>query len=269
MIPENYVQQWQEYAPWQSLSMVEHDLVISRALVALFKNEVIRNSLVFRGGTALNKLYIKPPARYSEDIDLVQMHPAPIGSVINAIREVLDPWLREPKRKLTERSVKLIYRYNTFELEPTKLKIEINTTEHFHVRDLRSFEFEVLSEWHEDSAEIITYDLEELMATKLKALYQRRKGRDLFDWWYVLTKNLLEIKDVLPIFERYCHHEQEVITRALFEKNLAMKRDHKDFRLDMRPLLPSTLEWDFDKAYDLVLRNVISRIKGDPWKEEL
>lgn len=269
MIPENYVQQWQENAPWQSLSMVEHDLVISRALVALFKHATIKNSLVFRGGTALNKLYINPPARYSEDIDLVQIHPAPIGSVITSIREVLDPWLGEPKRKLTERSVKLIYKYKTFELEPTKLKIEINTTEHFHVRKLRPFGFEVLSDWYEGSAEIMTYDLEELMATKLRALYQRRKGRDLFDWWYVLVQNLIEIKDTIPIFEKYCQHEQEIITRALFEKSLALKRDHTDFRSDMRPLLPSNLEWDFDKAYDLVTREVITQIKGDPWKEAL
>jgi predicted nucleotidyltransferase component of viral defense system len=269
MIPENYVQQWQEYAPWQSLSMVEHDLVISRALVVLFNHETIRNSLVFRGGTALNKLYINPPARYSEDIDLVQIHRAPIGSVITAIREVLDPWLGEPKRKLTERSVKLIYKYKTFELEPTKLKIEINTTEHFHVRDLRPFGFEVQSDWYEGSTEIMTYDLEELMATKLRALYQRRKGRDLFDWWYVLSQELIDVKDTIPIFEKYCQHEKEVITRALFEKSLALKQNHTDFRSDMRPLLPPNLEWNFDKAYDLVTREVITQIKGDPWKEGL
>lgn len=98
MIPENFVLQWQENAPWQSLSMVEHDLVISRTLIDLYQNDVVRNALVFRGGTALNKLYIKPPARYSEDIDLVQQTSAPIGPVIDAIREALKPWFGEPKR---------------------------------------------------------------------------------------------------------------------------------------------------------------------------
>jgi predicted nucleotidyltransferase component of viral defense system len=87
----------------------------------------------------------------------------------------------------------------------------------------------------------MTCGLEELMSTKLKALYPRRKGRDLFDWWYVLTQDLIQIKDTIPIFEKYCQHEREVITRALFEKSLALKLHHKDFRLDMRPLLPSNL----------------------------
>lgn len=69
MIPESYVEQWRLNAPWQTLAMIEQDLVISRALVELFKQEMVRSSLVFRGGTALNKLYLESPARYSEDID--------------------------------------------------------------------------------------------------------------------------------------------------------------------------------------------------------
>lgn len=266
MIPENFVLQWKEKAPWQSLSMVEHDLVISRALVDLYQNETISNALVFRGGTALNKLYINPPARYSEDIDLVQLKSAPIGPVIDAIRDALFPWFGEPKRIRTERSIKLIYRYKTFEQEPTKLKIEINTTEHFQVNKLRAFPFEARSDWFEGSANIITYDLEELMATKLKALYQRRKGRDLFDWWYVLSKQLINVSTTIPIFQAYCRHEGEEVTRALFEKSLAFKRDHQDFRLDMRPLLPPSVEWDFDRAYNLVLADVISLIPGEAWK---
>ncbi len=107
--------------------MVEQDLIISRALVDLFTHSDIKQSLVFRGGTALNKLYIDPPARYSEDIDLVQLKSEPIGKMLNAIREVLDPWLGAPQRKLSERSAKLIYRYTAVDNTPAKLKIEINT----------------------------------------------------------------------------------------------------------------------------------------------
>src|SRR3990167_10689565 len=114
MIPNIYIEQWSSVAPWQSLSMIEQDLIISRALVALFNNSNVREFLVFRGGTALNKLYITPPARYSEDIDLVQIKSEPIGKTLDTIREVLDPWLGDPQRKLTERSAKLVYRYVSF-----------------------------------------------------------------------------------------------------------------------------------------------------------
>jgi predicted nucleotidyltransferase component of viral defense system len=34
----------------------------------MFSDDLLRNSLAFRGGTALHKLFIRPQVRYSEDI---------------------------------------------------------------------------------------------------------------------------------------------------------------------------------------------------------
>ncbi len=131
MIPESFIESWRQNVSWQTLAMIEQDLIISRALVCLYNHPNVRESLVFRGGTALNKLYIKPPARYSEDIDFVQKKAEPIGETINAIRQALSSWLGEPKRKLTERGIKLVYQYESINKLPSKLKIEINTSEHF------------------------------------------------------------------------------------------------------------------------------------------
>jgi predicted nucleotidyltransferase component of viral defense system len=78
------------------LSQVEQDLVICRALVEIFNHPALKETLAFRGGTALFKLHM-PAARYSEDIDLVQVEPGGIGPLMNGIREVLTPWLGEPK----------------------------------------------------------------------------------------------------------------------------------------------------------------------------
>ncbi len=73
MIPRDYITEWRSEAPWIEDSQVEQDLVISRALVEMFSNPLVAQSLAFRGGTALYKLYLTPAARYSEDIDLVQI----------------------------------------------------------------------------------------------------------------------------------------------------------------------------------------------------
>ena len=72
MIPRDYITQWRERAPWSEDFQVEQDLIISRALVAVFSDPVLAEVLAFRGGTALYKLYLTPPARYSEDIGLIQ-----------------------------------------------------------------------------------------------------------------------------------------------------------------------------------------------------
>lgn len=94
MIPRDYINEWRERAPWNEDFQVEQDLVISRALVEIFSDPVLAESLAFRGGTALYKLYLTPPVRYSEDIDLVQVESGPAGPLMDRLRGVLDPWRR-------------------------------------------------------------------------------------------------------------------------------------------------------------------------------
>jgi predicted nucleotidyltransferase component of viral defense system len=260
MIPELFIEQWQKNAPWQTLAMVEQDLVISRALVNLYSCPDIQKNLIFRGGTALNKMYINPPARYSEDIDLVQLVAEPIGKSLDLIRSVLDPWLGEPKRKLTERSAKLVYRYISIDNTPSKLKIEINTTEHFNVLPIKSENHCVDSEWFNGESIIRVYQLEELMGTKLRALYQRRKGRDLFDLWYAIQNKLINVETVIEIFNKYCAYNNNPITRFDFEKNLESKKQHRDFLMDIKPLLVSNFEWDFNRAVNLVEQEIIHKL---------
>lgn len=253
MIPRGFLEQWRLKAPWQTLAMVEQDLIISRALINLYSHPKVAKSLAFRGGTALNKLFIESPARYSEDIDLVQLEAEPIGDTLSAIRETLDPWLGKPKGKLTKRSAKLIYRYEATDSTPGKLKIEINTTEHFHIQPLDALPYLVESEWFEGKTHIVTYKLAELMATKLSALYQRSKGRDLFDLWLVHRHNMIEVEDVLEVFKAYCHRISNHITRAMFEQSLEQKRNRPDFTSDIQPLLKPEVEWNFEEAFAMVI----------------
>lgn len=62
----------------------------SSALIDIFSHETLHNALAFRGGTPLFKLHLLA-ARYSEDIDLVEVNAKPAGPVMDALREVLDP----------------------------------------------------------------------------------------------------------------------------------------------------------------------------------
>ena len=98
------------------------------------------------------------------------------------------------------------------------------------------------------------------MATKLRALYQRRKGRDLFDVWYAVDRKLINLDKVFDIFFEYNAYNNVKISGEDFIKNIELKKNHRDFNMDMRVLLPSKLHWNFDEAYQFVLDNVISRL---------
>lgn len=98
MIPQSYITAWRKHAPWQEDYQVEQDLIIQRSLIALFSDEFISERLAFRGGTALYKLFLAPAARYSEDIDLVQVKAEPFGAIIDRVREQLS-FLGTPRIK--------------------------------------------------------------------------------------------------------------------------------------------------------------------------
>lgn len=103
---------------------------------------------------------------------------------MDATQEQLNPWLGEPRRKQSEGRVTLIWRFESEEGLPLKLKVEINSREHFTVLGYQQIPFTMTSRWFTGSASITSYNRDELFGTKLRALYQRKKGRDLFDLWY-------------------------------------------------------------------------------------
>ncbi len=122
------------------------------------------------------------------------------------------------------------------------------------------------SEWFSGEANILTYQFEEMMATKFKALYQRRKGRDLFDSWMILKRGEIDVGRTIKLLEEYCEKVDEQITRALFEQNLILKRGHPDFNFDMESLLAVGTEWDFDKAFKMIMSELVPKLKGEAWK---
>jgi len=270
MIPRDYITEWRAQAPWVQDFQVEQDLVISRALIAIFSHPALKDALAFRGGTALYKLHLKPAARYSEDIDLVQTEAEPAGPMMDALREILDPWLGEPRWKQTEGRVTVTYRFESEDRPPIplKLKVEINSREHFAVYGFKRLPFGVKSRWFEGECRIQTYELDEMLGTKLRALYQRKQGRDLFDLATALKMSDVNRGRVVEAFSEYLSHAGQRVTRAQFEQNLAAKLEDPEFVADIGPLLSGGFKWDIEEAAPIVLEELITRLPGEPWKGE-
>jgi len=268
MIPAYQIAEWRQFAPWKPNAQVEQDFVISRALVEIFEKPFLGESLAFRGGTALYKLFLSPASRYSEDIDLVQRTAEPIGKTLDEIQSVLNTWLGKPARKFKEGRVNLVYRFNEEGAAARKqrLKIEINTREHFSVYGYKKIPFQIKTSWYDRKAEITTFSLNELLATKLRALYQRKKGRDLFDLYLGLKEKNSDSEKIIDGFQRYLDDQGVSITRAQFEKNLAEKMLNDDFKNDLTPLLATEIEYSQKAAFDLISKEIIQKLPGEPWK---
>lgn len=263
MIPELAIQEWQEFAPWPAVEQVEQDLLICRSLVAIYSDPFLAENLAFRGGTALHKLFLHPQPRYSEDIDLVQVHAGPIKETYDHLRDAL-AFLGEPKVKQKKHNNTLIYRLKS-EVEPRQLihlKVEINCKEHFSVMPMIHVPFKVENKWFSGECQILTYQLDELIGTKLRALYQRRKGRDLFDLHKALTTAQINEDKVIVCYLKYMDFVVDHIpTYKEFIVNMEDKIQDDEFLGDTAGLLRVGDEFQPTQAFELVKAYLIDRLQ--------
>ena len=269
MIPQAYIQAWREHAPWPNPAQVEQDLIICRALCDLFNAPALAGKIAFRGGTAIHKLLFKQPLRYSEDIDLVQTQAEPIGPTVDAIRDSL-AWLGKCNREQAGHSMHLVFRFapESAPQATLKLKVEINTREHDVLLGYRRYPFAVASDWYSAQAELLSFEPEELFGTKLRALLQRRKNRDLFDLHHGLLQLDMDHDQVVACLDHYLALEAHPISRAEAEERM-LKKLTRSLTEDIEPLLPVGVRFDQAvaiEAFNGVWRQLIARMRGDAWR---
>ena len=238
MIPAQNIVAWGNVVPWADPRQVEQDLVISRALVAIFRDEMLWGALRFRGGTALHKLHFPSPLRYSEYIDLVRTSTGPIGPIVDRLRAVLEPWLGRAHFGSSPVAPKLRFRAEAEDGSAMSIRLKIETNTH----EIDCFDapvaigFEVCNPWFSDTAQIPTFSREEMLATKLRALLQRDKGRDLHDLAHGLRLfRQLDIVRIADIFSSYLQLSGTSISRAQAQEGMFVKLAHPRLWLDVRP----------------------------------
>lgn len=274
MIPMMNIVAWGNVVPWAEQRQVEQDLIISRVLVEIFGDPFLHDGLRFRGGTALNKLHFPAPIRYSEDIDLVRTTAGPIGPILDRVRERLEPWLGRAKYDASPVAPKLIYRVQAEDPAATtqiRLKVEINIAEIDAFDPPQALRFGVDNPWFIGEAHIGTFSREEMLATKLRALLQRNKGRDLFDLAHALDVfGGLKTDRVVTHFGQYLGRSGLAISRAEAEQRMFAKLNNPNFLTDLRPLLAAAeaerlTDAATKAAFEKVLHGFVEQLPGDAW----
>lgn len=257
MLSVNDIAAWGRTHPWASADQVEQDLLLSRAICAIADDDYLGSELVFRGGTALHKLHLPNPLRYSEDLDYVRSTGGGIGQLTGALLDLGRGLGFAVKSRISEHP-KVYWRTVSQAGTPLRIKIEVNTHERSPALPLAVVPFRVESSWWTGEAQVRTFQAAELIATKVRALYQRSKGRDLFDIWLALTSTGLDADDVLAAFSPY---RPVGYTPKTAISNLGGKLVTRDFRHDLDELASQPpAPYDPDEAADLVVRLLLSRV---------
>lgn len=256
MIVKTIIDEWRKQVNWPLDNQVEQDLIISCALVEIFNNEYLKDRIAFRGGTALHKLVFPKGLRYSEDIDLNRLEKGQSGPIIDNVKVSLYEMLGKPKKvKSTANSVKIIYDYESVSGGKSRLKIEINTRETLPQENLKAVPFKVESDYFSGETIVMSFDTEEMIGTKIRALYQRKKGRDLFDL-YELSKLDLNWGKIVESFKKL----DIGASQKQYAQNLEEKMKDDGFLEDLGPLLPKNVNYDVHIAYEWFIKEVIPRL---------
>ena len=261
MVPAVSLDAWRQQAPWPNEIDVEQDLILTRLIVDVACHPLLGDELAFRGGTCLHKLHAPRAARYSDDLDYVRTTTGPVQEIMAALREILlAAGLEEDDYAQKRDAVSM-----RFDAQPTsglgriRVKIEINTRETTPRFDHVRLPLRIDNPWFAAQAHVQTFELVELLGTKLRALYQRRKGRDLFDLWLGLTRLEVASHQVIAAFHHYLELTGTEISRADFERNLADKLNHRGFRADLDQLLAEPpAGYDIDVAAALVQERLVA-----------
>ncbi|MBU6438895.1 MAG: nucleotidyl transferase AbiEii/AbiGii toxin family protein [Betaproteobacteria bacterium] len=272
----------QHVVPWPELYQVEQDLLLSLAMRAVFTDSFLSGQLAMRGGTVLHKVHLTPPARYSEDIDLVVVGDRPEEHIKKALIRVLRPVLGKEKSSAwanlrlavrnaarPSRILRCIYKRASVS-EPGRtltLELEVNVTERTPLFELQRLPFAFQFRDESLACTIVSYDLHEMLGTKMRAMLQRRKGRDLFDLYWALNHPAempVSPGKVLEAFVHYMRNEGSRVHRAEFLDHLdACLADTVGYGTDMRPLLRRDLDYDPQVAGRLFKDAILSRLPLD------
>ncbi|MBQ6734408.1 MAG: nucleotidyl transferase AbiEii/AbiGii toxin family protein [Lachnospiraceae bacterium] len=257
MISRRDIINWSVEHPWQEQDQIEQDLLLSQAICEIASDELLAEELALRGGTAFHKLFLEKPLRYSEDLDYVRTTAGGIGEVTGRLLDIGKRLGYTVSSKMGMYP-KVLWRYIADSGLNAKIKIEINTYEREPVRGFQTPAHSVLSPYYHNTVRVRTFFTEELMATKIRALYQRAKGRDLFDLWLALTELKINAADVVDIFSAYRPPD---LTSEEAIKNLRKKLDMASYVKDTANLLRNDAPvYDPIAAGEIVISNLLSAL---------
>lgn len=206
---------------------IEKDYVLSWILKGVAQHEQLKQTIVFKGGTVLKKVYFED-YRYSEDLDFTLLDSA-------VTKEQMFEWFGEIFERVKEEANIPLEIIDDNEHEDgginfyigyvgplggqgsnKKVKIDISRSEKLEFEPVLQPVFVGYSDIEEH--ELLCYRLEEVLIEKLRSLMQRMQARDFYDIWYLLEQHQMEIEFYRSEFAGKCANKN--LNPADFPKKL-------------------------------------------------
>lgn len=191
-----------------ALDVIEKDYALGWILVGLSYSS-LKNLLIFKGGTALSKIYFPLEWRISEDLDFTLQNESTTKEISEILVEELPQIISEKSKGLrlryredpyvTEKFLRVRAQYFG-PITTNSVKIEV-TIEQF-IGDFKVIQ--ASKHYDYPNFSLSCYTLETILAEKLRAILQRGHLRDYYDAWKLLKENKVENARVKELFLEKC-----------------------------------------------------------------
>jgi len=249
------VRVWADEQGLSDMLFAELDYRLVKALEVIYRDELLSNRLCMKGGTAINKLYLGETSRLSVDLDF--NHLGPKEDVLKerrGVRERIVEVLKKQdgsyefhsERRYEQTRIKV--RYKTVAGPTRSFKIEISHVERFPIVSCVMKQVKA----PEGSADVTTYTLEELTATKLRALLERFKGRDIYDLYFISQLNP-DPTVTRKMFLYYFYRARKVFNPKLHYRNLTKRYESGNYVDDVSSFVKPTIKFDLSEAAQHVI----------------
>lgn len=188
----------------------EKDYVMSWLLKDLYENSCLNEALVFKGGTALKKVYFPETWRLSHDLDFTDVAGLDPEKIRRCLEEVLTSIAQRSGLSLSLSSFRTIRAGVDAKIQfagPLAHKNQLSLDITFGEKLVTEPEWRTASTGYPDapSIRVKVYSLREILAEKIRSIMQRGKSRDYYDVWRLLEENGFDMVAIRELLVEKCN----------------------------------------------------------------
>ena len=202
-------------------AILERDYVMGWILKYIYEQDILRDILVFKGGTALRKAYFDD-YRFSVDLDFTASGYVSEEILKKGFENIIKDLEYESGMELIDiEFIKTRDEYNeeAFEIKipfigprlqrfsPQKIKVQVTRYEKIFLIPAERQLIHQYSDKRYCKAKLKVYRIEEIIGEKLRALHQRIRPRDLYDLYYLFKTVDFNKNTVCQCFVKKCEYK--------------------------------------------------------------
>ena len=251
MLTQPQVQRYSNESGLRDIMIAEKEVVLT-FLLQLLSERGILNRMAFKGGTCLRKMFLGTQGRFSTDLDFTGVEEHDHEEVILAMMEAFQQPFHGIQFAIPDEGYyetqdglswgvnpTYAHEWNASAISEIKLQISRRETPTLPTERRPQLEQSYFKLLPFVPAQVVCLALEEILAEKIRACYQRNKARDVFDLGIFATRPL-----------------NQPLIRLLVVLKLWQARDSFDPARLMQKFQDGR-EFDWDDLVQLVRRTVV------------